>query len=144
MEIKEIINTLKQHFKETYIQVQEHKKISQYNHKFFVQAEKDAWKEIKEKYPNKHEWEQYYYFSSLRERKILDLRPQMKTYPIFVFDNNIILTLKHIIYNRLRNKKRGHTHDDQKFIETHIGTAKLICERMGLQQNILEKSYVNT
>ena len=57
---------------------------------------------------------------------------------------NIINTLYFILYNKLKNKKRGHTHDDQKYIEEHKEHWKLMLEGMGLCQEILELHYVKS
>lgn len=54
------------------------------------------------------------------------------------WDRKIFLTLLHIVYNRLRNKKRGHTKDDTAYIEKHKDYYKAICERSEMHQFLFE------
>lgn len=54
-----------------------------------------------------------------------------------------ILTLFHILYNRLRNKTRGHTHDDAKYITTHEKSWKAMLEGMDVQPELLEAGHVS-
>ena len=67
-----------------------------------------------------------------------------------IYDNNngnidsIIKTLFHILYNKIKNKKRGHTHDDQKYIEIHKEHWKFMLEGMEVQQDLLESHYVKS
>lgn len=56
----------------------------------------------------------------------------------------IFLTLLHIIYNKIKNKKRGHTKDDTAFIQKHEAFYKAICERTQMQQFILESNKETT
>lgn len=58
--------------------------------------------------------------------------------------DDILNTLYLILYNKLKNKKRGHTHDDQKYIEEHKEHWKLMLERMGLSKEILEFHHVKS
>lgn len=55
-----------------------------------------------------------------------------------------ILTLLHILYNRLKNKKRGHTKDDNSYIEKNKEFYKTICERMEMQQFLLDAHKEST
>lgn len=67
-----------------------------------------------------------------------------------IYDNNngnidsIIKTLFHILYNKIKNKKRGHTHDDKKYIEIHKEHWKFMLEGMEVQQDLLESHYVKS
>jgi hypothetical protein len=58
--------------------------------------------------------------------------------------DDIINTLYFILYNKLKNKKRGHTHDDQKYIENHKEHWNLMLERMEVQQELLEFHHVKS
>lgn len=58
--------------------------------------------------------------------------------------DDIINTLYFILYNKLKNKKRGHTHDDKKYIESHKEHWKLMLERMEVQQELLEFHHVKS
>jgi hypothetical protein len=57
---------------------------------------------------------------------------------------SVTITLLHIIYNKLKNKKRGHTHDDGKYIEEHKEYWKLMLERMEVSQELLETYHVKS
>jgi hypothetical protein len=141
MTISETIISLKAHFKEQFLVKKENIKIFYFNHKFYVQAEKEAALEVKEKHANKPEYERYVIEYRLKEAKINAAAPLMKQYSVIPTDDNLTLTLKHILYNRLRNKTRGHTHDDQQFIDKNKGRMQFICKGMEVQQDILELGW---
>jgi hypothetical protein len=65
-----------------------------------------------------------------------------KNYP--TWNRGIFLTLLHILYNKIKNKKRGHTQDDTAFIQKHEAFYKAICERTQMQQFILEANKEST
>lgn len=52
--------------------------------------------------------------------------------------DGIFITLYHIAYNKLKNKKRGHTHDDNEYIQRYQAYWNFITERMALPEGILE------
>jgi hypothetical protein len=61
-----------------------------------------------------------------------------------IWDNNIFLTLLHILYNRIKKKTRGHTKDDNQYIEKHKDLYEAICQRSEMQQFLLDNNNGTT
>lgn len=57
--------------------------------------------------------------------------------------DSIFITLYHILYNKLKNKKRGHTHDDNEYIQRYEAYWLFMLERMDLSKELLEAYHVS-
>lgn len=73
-----------------------------------------------------------------------ELKHNNKTLIINNHNNKIFLTLLHILYNKIKNKTRGHTQDDNVYIEKHKSLYQAICERSEMQQFILDTHKEST